>query len=67
MKLQNTTWKKITTRKWNQKKVVDSKSRSVARKIKKLSFYINNNFFYILPEIWLPNLWQFLVTYLFYT
>ena len=51
---------------WDQKNVVDRES-SIPRKIKKLHSLRNriNKVSYILREIWLPNLRQFLVTYLF--
>ena len=46
---------------WNQKKVVDGESRLIARKIKETIHPLNanhiNKISYMLPEIWLLNLW----------
>ena len=56
---------------WDQKKFVDRESRLIPRKIQenihslKNPNYINK-IFYMLPEIWLPNLRSFLVTYLYH-
>ena len=53
----------------DQKKVVDRKSRLIPWKIKETIYYLKNpnhinKISNMLPEIWLPNLRQFLVTYL---
>ena len=47
---------------WGQKKVIDRESRLNLRKIKETTHYLKNpnhinNISYMLPEIWLPNLW----------
>ena len=54
---------------WYQKKVVDRESRLIPRKMKETEHSLKNpsnisKKSYMLPEIWLPNLQQFLVTYL---
>ena len=46
---------------WDQKKVIDKESRLIPRKIKETIHSLKtpnhiNKIFYILPEIWLPNL-----------
>ena len=53
---------------WDQKKVTDRESRLIPRKIKETIHSLKNHnhiskISYMLPEIWLANLWQFLVTY----
>ena len=53
---------------WNQK-VIDRESRLIPRKIKETIHSLKNpnhinKISYMLPEIWLPNLRQFLVSYL---
>ena len=57
---------------WSQKKVLDTESRLIPRKIKETIHSLKNpnhinKISYILPEIWLPKLRQFLVNYLFHT
>ena len=57
---------------WDQRKVVDRESRLIPRKLKETIHSLRNpnninKIFCMLPEIWLPNLRQFLVTYLFHT
>ena len=47
---------------WDQKKVIDRESRLIARKIKGTIHSLKNpnhinKISYMLPEIWLPNLW----------
>ena len=47
---------------WDQKKVVDRKSRLIPRKIKETMHYLKNpnhisKLSYMLPEIWFSNLW----------
>ena len=47
---------------WDQQTVVDRENRLVPRKIKETIHYLRNpnhikNISYMLPEIWLPNLW----------
>ena len=47
---------------WDQKKVIDRKSRLIPRKIKETIHSLKNpnhinKISYMLPEIWLPNLW----------
>ena len=54
---------------WDQKKIIDSGSRLIPRKIKETIYSLKNanhikKISYMLPEIYLPNLPQFLVTYL---
>ena len=54
---------------WDQKKVVDRKSRLIPRKMKETVHSLKNpnhlnKISHMLPEIWLPNLRQFLVYYL---
>ena len=54
---------------WDQKKVVDRENRLISRKMKETVHYLKNanhinEISYMLPEIWPPNLQQFLVTYL---
>ena len=54
-----------------QKKVIDRKSRLIPWKIKETIHSLKNpnhinKLSYMLPEIWLINLWQFLVNYLCY-
>ena len=54
---------------WDQKKVVNRESRLIPRKIKEtIRFLMNSNYiniiYHLLSEILLPNLWQFLITYL---
>ena len=54
---------------WDQKKVLDRKSRLIPKKIKETIHYLKNpnhidKISYILPEIWFPKLMEFLVTYL---
>ena len=51
---------------WDQKKVIDRESRLIPRKIKETIHSLKNpnhinKISYMLPEIWLPNLRQFLV------
>ena len=46
---------------WDQKKVIDRESRLIPRKIKETIHSLKNSnrinkIFYMLPEIWLPNL-----------
>ena len=59
MKLQNT-WEADYNFSWDQKKVVDRESRLIPRKIKETIHSLKNpnhiKIFYVLPEIWLPNL-----------
>ena len=55
---------------WYKKEVVDRQSRLIPRKIEKAIHSLknpnyNNKTSYMLSEIWLPNLEQFLVTYLY--
>ena len=57
---------------WSQKKVLDTESKLIPRKIKETIHSLKNpnhinKISYILPEIWLPKLRQFLVNYLFHT
>ena len=47
---------------WDQKKVIDRESRLIPRKIKETIHSLKNpnhinKISYMLPEIWLPNLW----------
>ena len=54
---------------WDQKKVVDRESRLIPRESKETIHFLKNSnhinkISYMLPETWLPNLRQFLVTYL---
>ena len=54
---------------WDHKKAVDRESRLISRKIKETIHCLNNpnhinKVSTILLEIWLPNLWYFLVIYL---
>ena len=46
---------------WDQKKVVDRENRLIPHSLKNLNHM--NKIYYKLPEIWLPNLLYFLVTY----
>ena len=69
MKLGNTVGREVTTFSWDQKKVVDGDSRLFPRKIKQTIHSLKNpnhinRISYKLPEIWLPNLRKFLVSYL---
>ena len=46
---------------WDQKKIIDRESRLIPRKTKETIYSLKNpnhinKIFYILPEIWLPNL-----------
>ena len=68
MKLLNIAGKQITTL---TGKVIDRESRLIPRKIKETIHSLKNpnhikKMFYMLPEIWLPNLRYFLVNYLCY-
>ena len=52
---------------WDQKKVIDKENRFIPTNIKETIHYLKNpnqinKISYMLPEIWLPNLWWFLVT-----
>ena len=54
---------------WDQKKVIDRESRLIPRKIKETIHSLKNpnhinKISYMLPELWLPSLRYFLVTYL---
>ena len=54
---------------WDQKKVVDMESRLIPRKVKETIHYLKNpnhinKISHTFPAIWLPNLRQFLDTYL---
>ena len=54
---------------WDQKNFIDRESRLIPKKIKETIHSLKNpnninKISYMLPEIWLPNLRQFLVTYL---
>ena len=54
---------------WDQKKVIDKESRLIPRRIKETIHFLKNpnqinKISYMFPEIWFPNLRQFLVTYL---
>ena len=49
---------------WDQKKVIDKESRFIPRKIKETIHCLRNpnhinKFSYMLPEIWLPNLYVY--------
>ena len=49
---------------WDQTKVVDRESRLIPRKIKETIHSLKNpnhinKIFYILPELWLPNLYVY--------
>ena len=57
---------------WDQKKIIDGESRLIPRKIKEVMHHLKdpnhiNKVSHMFPEIGLPNLHYFLVTYLFYT
>ena len=57
---------------WDQKKVIDRENRLIPTKIKETILFLKNTNYinkisYMLPKIWLPNLQQFLVTYLCHT
>ena len=57
---------------WSQKKVLDTESKLIPGKIKETIHSLKNpnhinKISYILPEIWLPKLRQFLVNYRFHT
>ena len=65
-------WKADHIFSWDQKKVVDRESRLIPRKIKETLHSLRspnpiNKFSYMLPEIWLPNLKQFLLIHSFQT
>ena len=54
-------WEEDQNFNWNQKKVIDRKSRLISRKIKETICSLKNpnhinKISYMLPEIWLPNL-----------
>ena len=51
---------------WDQKKVIVRESRLIPSKIKETIDFLKNpnHISYMLPEKWLPDLKQFLVTYL---
>ena len=62
-------WEADNNFSWDQKKVIDRVSRLVSRKIKETIPSLKNSnhlnkISYMLPEIWLPNLPQFLVNYI---
>ena len=62
-------WEADHNFKWKQKNVIDRENRLIPRKIKEIIHYLKNpnhinKILYMLPEIWLCNLWQLLVTYL---
>ena len=55
-------WEADPTFNWDQKKVIDRENRLIPRKIKETIYSLKNpnqikNISYMLPEIWLPNLW----------
>ena len=62
MKLLNTCWEADHNFNWDQKKkVIDGESRLIPSKIKETIHSLKNpnhinKIFYMLPEIWLPNL-----------
>ena len=65
-------WEEDHNLNWDQNKIFDRESRLVFRKIKEtINSSMNpnhiNEISYILCGIWLFNLQEFLVTYLFYT
>ena len=60
-------WEADHNSNWDQEKVIDRESRLIPRNIKETIHYLKNpnqinKISYMLPEIWLPNLWWFLVT-----
>ena len=68
MKLRNTVRKQITTLAGIRRKLLIGKT---GKKIKKTTHSLkNSNHFnkisYMFPEIWFPNIGEFLVTYLFH-
>ena len=72
MKLQNTVGKKIRTLAEIRRKLLIGKAGYFQRKLKKNIHSLKNPYHinkisYLFPEIWLPNLRSFLVTYLFHT
>ena len=54
-------WEAVHNFNWDRKKVIDRESRLMPRKIKEIIHSLKNpnhiKIFYMLPEIWLPNLW----------
>ena len=62
-------WEADNNFSWDQKKVIDRVSRLVSRKIKETIPSLKNpnhlnKISYLLPDVWLPNLPQFLVNYI---